>query len=402
MNRAMIQARVMSASLTLLIITYAVAHHLPTTVVAPSRPSAPVENSFLSLTAAACRIVLLDEVGEARHRNPHRKWTLAEKQKLVNENDAVIQFTHQALLLPYCETNTVTSIDDEPGYHKEMRSLTRLLTLAGDVEWESGNPFAAVDYYLDAVTLGRKIPNRVGVEGHLAGLSCEISGRSHLWRRLDSMDTNTAQKCLTRLNTLESERVPLFVAFEEEKFTAQSIVMEIKAKVQPTSYTGIVPKYVVMHILTDHMDKQIALTKTPYSAGNEEIPPPKEFLARALAPNTQKARYKYASAQTGDALLRTALAMRVYRARTGKSPVTLSELVTARLLTRVPDDPFAPPGIPLRYKTQTDGKSLLYSVGPDGVDNGGRGIEGKATNGTQTRAPIMESQGDMVSGWYSY
>ncbi|MBC7808783.1 MAG: hypothetical protein H7145_21835 [Akkermansiaceae bacterium] len=295
----------------------------------------------------------------------------------------------------------MTSINDEQRSYSGMRSLARLLTLAGDVQWESGKPSEAVEHYLDAMTLGRKIPNRVGVEGHLAGISCEIIGRSHLWRRLGTMDANTAQKCLTRLNAMESERIPLFVAFEEEKYTAQSILVEVKQEAQPTSYFGIVPPYIAMVVLSDHMDKQIALTKTPYSEGNEEISPPREFLARVLAPQMQNVRYKYASVQAGDALLRTALALRIYRSKTGKSPENLYELVTARLVSRVPDDPFATPGTPLHYTPQTDRNSLLYSVGPDGIDNNGRGIEGKATNGTLTRVPFLDSKGDMVSGWYS-
>lgn len=399
MNRTKI---VSMTAFAMLVVLYAVARSLPVTVVVPPRPPIPQENGFLRLTTAASRIVKVDGISNARLKKPKREWSFAEKHALVNENRDIIWFAHQTLRLPYQETNTTTSIEDDAHHYSNLRHLTWLLTLAGDVAWESGNQSAAADYYLDAVVLGRKLPNRIGVEGHLLGLSCELIARSHLWRRLENMDASTAQKCLTHLNDLESVRVPLCVAFEEEKYTAQSIVVEITDEVKATSYLGIVPRSIVMNSLSNYMDKQIALTKMPYSFGNEEIPCPKVPLVDLVAPATQFARFKYATVQTGDTLLRTALAVRVYRERTGKSPANLADLVAAKLLDHIPDDPFASPGTPLRYKLQPNGKPLIYSVGPDGIDNGGQGIVGKTTKGTATRVVSIESHGDMVTGWSEY
>ena len=64
---------------------------------------------------------------------------------------------------------------------------------------------------------------------------------------------------------------------------------------------------------------------------------------------------------------RTALAVERYRLATGQLPEDLSELVPSHL-EEIPLDPFD--GRPLRYKKR-DGGYVVYSVGPDGTDDGG-------------------------------
>ncbi len=61
------------------------------------------------------------------------------------------------------------------------------------------------------------------------------------------------------------------------------------------------------------------------------------------------------------------LAVRAFQLEHGRLPATLSEL-TPDLLPTIPADPFD--GLPLKYRVAGD-RAVLYSVGPDGVDNGG-------------------------------
>ncbi|MBI3411704.1 MAG: hypothetical protein HY040_25520 [Planctomycetes bacterium] len=64
----------------------------------------------------------------------------------------------------------------------------------------------------------------------------------------------------------------------------------------------------------------------------------------------------------------TAIAAERYRIAHKEWPKTLDDLVAAKLLDTIPDDPFA--AGPLRLKHRADGITI-YSVGFDGVDNGG-------------------------------
>jgi hypothetical protein len=67
-------------------------------------------------------------------------------------------------------------------------------------------------------------------------------------------------------------------------------------------------------------------------------------------------------------LIRTALAIEQFRLKHDQPPDTLDEL-TPQYLTNVLLDPFD--GQALRYTKSTEGY-LLYSIGPDRVDDGGR------------------------------
>ncbi|NOX58571.1 MAG: hypothetical protein GXP29_06895 [Planctomycetes bacterium] len=65
-----------------------------------------------------------------------------------------------------------------------------------------------------------------------------------------------------------------------------------------------------------------------------------------------------------------ALAIRMYEIDKGHRPERLDELVSG-YLDSIPRDPFAHGDEPIRYLPNAQ-PPLLYSVGPDGVDDGGR------------------------------
>src|SRR5262249_29944856 len=71
-----------------------------------------------------------------------------------------------------------------------------------------------------------------------------------------------------------------------------------------------------------------------------------------------------------------ALAVERYRLKHGHWPQTLAE-VGPEFLKAIPLDPFD--GQPLRYRCVADGV-IIYSVGPDGVDDGGNIQRQKPTN----------------------
>ena len=83
-------------------------------------------------------------------------------------------------------------------------------------------------------------------------------------------------------------------------------------------------------------------------------------------------------------LLATDLAIRAYRLENGTAPNTLADLVP-RYLAAVPGDPFGTG--PLVYRPGSGG-GLLYSIGPDGQDNGGQPLAGKGFT--------MEVKGDVL------
>ncbi len=70
-------------------------------------------------------------------------------------------------------------------------------------------------------------------------------------------------------------------------------------------------------------------------------------------------------------MTRAIVALAQYRAENGNWPAKLDELVP-RYLPQLPKDAYSTGGQdPVRY-SKTDAGVLLYSVGPNQVDNGGR------------------------------
>lgn len=72
-------------------------------------------------------------------------------------------------------------------------------------------------------------------------------------------------------------------------------------------------------------------------------------------------------------LLRTTLAIHAWRVTTGDLPDSLDQLVP-KYLNEIPIDPMSPNRTRLRYK-RGDDSYLLYSVGYDGVDDGGEPLQ---------------------------
>jgi hypothetical protein len=77
---------------------------------------------------------------------------------------------------------------------------------------------------------------------------------------------------------------------------------------------------------------------------------------------------KFLQVETARTLAVAAIALKRYELRHGQLPGDLNALVP-EFLGSVPRDPVD--GRPLRYQLNSDGTFLLYSIGADGVDNGG-------------------------------
>lgn len=107
----------------------------------------------------------------------------------------------------------------------------------------------------------------------------------------------------------------------------------------------------------------IALAVSRKRGGGEGRPPP------AIAADGLQERM----ATCLQALERGAVAVETYHAETGVHPADWEALMPD-LLAQPPVDPWSPDGAPMRLLVPPwdDAAILLYSVGPDGQDDGGR------------------------------
>ncbi len=91
--------------------------------------------------------------------------------------------------------------------------------------------------------------------------------------------------------------------------------------------------------------------------------------ARLVVPSMPHVIFALNKAEVRNSLLKTVLALEVYRRQHGDYPEALSALVP-EFMREIPDDIFEPSPSPLKYRHDGSGV-LLWSVGQDGTDNGG-------------------------------
>lgn len=144
-----------------------------------------------------------------------------------------------------------------------------------------------------------------------------------------------------------------------------------------------------------YSDFIIAEAKKPYPLRKHTSP--SAGLAIFFVHSMNKLEDKFAVNEVENALLLTALALQAYKGEHGAYPSSLTEL-TPNYLKALPADPFARTG-PLHYQ-RSKKNYLLYSIGPDGKDDGGKPIDSGSKNAPQRYQIFPEGKpgnGDVVA-----
>ena len=123
-------------------------------------------------------------------------------------------------------------------------------------------------------------------------------------------------------------------------------------------------------------------------AADSQPPSPFNWYERVMIPALGKAAVKFAYGQAAVDLARTAVALERYRLAQGEYPETL-DVLAPKFITAVPRDVIG--GQPLKYHRQTDGRFVLYSVGWNETDDGG-----KVVLGTGNTPAVDLEKGDWV------
>jgi hypothetical protein len=150
----------------------------------------------------------------------------------------------------------------------------------------------------------------------------------------------------------------------------------------------------VLNAYSRHMDRLITNARLPYAA--KAPPAPKDPITQLACCIFDKTRWLSALKETHSDLLLLTIALRAYRLDHGRYPDTLAELAPA-YLESIPDDPLSLRK-PFHYR-KTRSKYLLYSIGPDGKDDGGKAVANPRQTNPVARLYVEEiSKGDIVAG----
>jgi hypothetical protein len=310
----------------------------------------------------------------------------------------------------------------------KFRNMARLLVVEGQVHAAGGDWNAALSSDLDAIQIGLTIPRGTALIGALVGIACEAIGRRGAWEKAEKLGAAEAKAGARRLETLLAKRVPFAVTLEEEKFTLQASLLEVfrdpnwrtrsdvffgeddpedsegdrqEDRIANLSIQAMFHLYsnaTFLNNLTGYMDAQIAHSRQPYTARPAPPSVPTDPINRIISPIFDQADLKDLCAKTQSGMLLLALALHAYHLEHGGYPQKLEALAPS-YLTKLPGDPFGQGTFIYQHKGK---KYLLYSVGPDKVDDGGRPIDDPSKAiGSNTNARYFvqpDSQGDIVVG----
>lgn len=262
------------------------------------------------------------------------------------------------------------------------RELARQLAVESDVRFADGDFAGALDSKLDALEFSVQF-GRGSLLNWLVGVAVESIGRTDLEKVAAHLDAPQCRAAAARLASIEAERAPFAQILEQESQESQTLLLSILPDAQKHAQTpegakamDYSPQQVAqIEALTPdklRSDTQtffapiIARASQPYSPTYPPLPlAPNPFLVgkeEIYAKNNL--RFGFERSRTFDLLLQSALELRAQKLERGAYPATFA----------TPLDPFSPDGKPLVYRPTKDAY-VLYSVGPDGKDNGASPIQ---------------------------
>ena len=371
---------------------------------APSLPAIPIPvmpkpNAFDVYVAASRQMQ-----GQA-HMEHLERLSPAQMAALVQKNAAALKTLRWGLSLPY-QPPPARSINDKFPFYRQQRDLAHLLAAEGRVRATKGDWNGAVQSDLDAVQLGVQVVHGSPIIGCLVGQGCQFIGRRSVWADLDHLNAANARVSGQRLRDIQAKQVPFADTMQEEEWFDLAAMQEYLNSPGIRKYPAFLKSAALSNNIR-YMDQSVANARQPYAIHPPDPVAPHDLISTVIFPASIIFRPIFShvplsvtDSRTQNALLTVALALRAYRLEHGTYPASLDALVPS-YLPAVPDDPFALSSL-LHYR-RTKQSYVLYSVGPDGKDDGGKPIfHAPTAHGSSTARSRYyvqpTSRGDIVAG----
>lgn len=219
--------------------------------------------------------------------------------------------------------SALTDIDRLAG----MKRLVQLLSKEGRLHEMDNRPADAARSYTDAIRFGSEMSRGGLMFTHLAGMACEAIGGKALAQVLPELSPKESRIVLSELEKVDAGRFTWAEVLQNEQYFFRN-----------QHGNGWNP---IMRMMGWWQTRQAI----------------------------QKAETKHKIIIAHERLVMGELALRCYQSEQRHPPASLDETVT-NYLSKVPQDPFT--GHPMVYRLQDTTNWVLYSIGPDGVDDGGR------------------------------
>ncbi len=371
----------------------------------------PEVNAYHTWEKAWRVAVDLEGAGEAVGRSHRAGYveTDAERRqrtRILARNQETFRLIRQGLTQPYVPRR-VEAIDQLLPDLSHLRSLARLMSLSSENLLLQGKPDEALAVSLETVAMGEMSFRATSTIGRLVGIAVEAIGRSTSWHIVSKVDATAARAAALRLAEIDARRMPLSSILREEMYGLQLSLLNIfkspswrEARLNDFEIKGLVmfaTKRGLMAELTRAMEVQISKADLlPPDLTEVESTSIDPLINTLVFPADALIFKNVSNAVTQSRLLSVEFALRSHRVEHGAYPAALGDLVPS-YLPKLPRDPFRPKQTFGYVRTKEGHK--LYSVGPDGLDQGGKSIvrPNETTEGSR-RMVLRDSKGDIVAG----
>ncbi|MFQ3610326.1 MAG: hypothetical protein SNJ72_02425 [Fimbriimonadales bacterium] len=243
---------------------------------------------------------------------------------------------------------------------------------------------SAVERFTSLLRFGNQIRNEGTLIHNLVGIALTNIGLSPLWE-VSLQSEGALAEMVKTAQWYDKERVPPLRAVRAERYFGLSILNNLaegKLSTEDLSNMGastpasnkrnpfgvIISRLLVRTALPEYqkyMDTVEQQFQRPYWQRQKSFPEPRHFLNALLVPTYERYSLLETEERARIRLTGVMSAVRLYKLRNGRYPKNLETLNLGELII----DPFS--GKPFVYRADPRKGFMLYSVGANGVDDGG-------------------------------
>ena len=389
--------------------------------------SVPNPNA-LDTFATAASLVLdetkMDYARSSKHTGrtfDDHEYTLTEMDALLAENEPALKLFREGMTQEYM-TPPIRSSKTLLPYLAGQRKLARLLAFAAVVHGKHGDWKKALETRIEGVELGDRTKTGGVLIHDLVGVAIQAIVERGSFSEVDHLTGTEAKQLALKLQSIIEKEPSFTEILQEDSYAGQANMLEIirESKTYNDVYQlfnnsqnstnnanpqahALALRYLfsdkrkIVRDYKSYMKAQIVNSRLPYAEHPLEPKIPTDPLSELTLSVFTDARFKDLQLKSSTRMLLLALALQAYKAEHGAYPETLSKLVP-EILAKEPDDFFAKTG-GFGYRRDKE-RYILYSVGPDGIDNGGRAIidSSQPANSTLRTYPQVNSKGDILLG----
>lgn len=343
------------------------------------------------------------------------RYSLARREAWLKSNAKGFALFQQALRAPVGPEPSVSAPAKVlMGQYGDLRQLARYKLIEANTRELRRDWNGALQSHLDVVQLGNDVGQGGGLISALTGHAIIALGRDGVWELSERLNLAQAKAATVRLQGLYLGRLLLTGTIGAEKQSGLKMLrgMMLDPKWRAPELWGVTesaqredllkvtPEEVLVRY-AQKMDAQTANALLPYRTLVLQPRRAQKTFDDLLVPDLRSYAFTFARTDSAMAAWLVVLALHVHKLERGAYPQTLNALVP-RYLNRVPVDPFSA-AAPLRYR-RTAKSYVLWSIGPDGLDNGGQAVQWARPRilypGAKPLLPFVstDSKGDFVAG----